>query len=125
MKTPEEIKKGLECCHDVVKCEQCPYKQECDLPFGDVVEADALAYIHMLEADKKILEIEKEEFIQLSYRLDAERDALIKYLTDSHVAPCDICKHDTGEGVMGCKHIREVGFPCFEWRGLCNENGGE
>ena len=50
MKTPDEIKKGLECCHDAVKCEQCPYQPECDLPFGDIVEADALALIQQLEA---------------------------------------------------------------------------
>lgn len=66
MKTPDEIKKGLECCHDAVKCEQCPYQPECDLPFGDIVEADALAYIQQLEAEnaelvQKVNQLEQEQ----------------------------------------------------------------
>lgn len=57
-------------------------------------------------------------------RVRAERDFLLKYITDSTWAACDICKHepDDGSGVMGCKHIREVGVPCFEWKGIRHEN---
>jgi hypothetical protein len=50
MKTPEEIKKGLECssnCSDQgIKCRECPY-QPLDCPY---LHADALAYIKHLEA---------------------------------------------------------------------------
>lgn len=51
MKTPEEIKKGLECCNlNVFHCKECPYSLnatgiECDGQPG----ADALAYIKQLE----------------------------------------------------------------------------
>lgn len=47
MKTPEEIKKGLECCQDT-RCEGCPYSNMrwCAKENG----ADALAYIKQLEA---------------------------------------------------------------------------
>lgn len=52
MKTPEEIKKGLECCFNEdgidFACGECPYDEagsECGNLFGD-----ALAYIQQLEA---------------------------------------------------------------------------
>ena len=54
MKTPDEIKKGLECCSQSLPypCSGCPYERDeqqenawrCDL------DADALAYIQQLEA---------------------------------------------------------------------------
>lgn len=54
-----------------------------------------------------------------------ERDALLKYLTDSHFVPCDICKHQPESGdIMACDRVRKVNGPCFEWRGLCDANGG-
>ena len=51
MKTPEDIKKALECCSDADgfdgDCIKCPYKGEqwC----GDKSKIDALAYIQQLE----------------------------------------------------------------------------
>ena len=51
MKTPEDIKKGLECCSDTDgfdgDCINCPYKGEqwC----GDKSKIDALSYIQQLE----------------------------------------------------------------------------
>ena len=51
MKTPEDIKKALECCSDADgfdgDCIKCPYKGEqwC----GDKSKIDALTYIHQLE----------------------------------------------------------------------------
>ena len=62
MKTPEEIKKGIECCFgdsDVRECEQCPYAHP--IPTNTVFDlvtcddnmegicVDALAYIKKLE----------------------------------------------------------------------------
>lgn len=47
MRTPEEIKKGLERCIDG-DCDSCPYyeaKKDC----GDRLKLDALAYIRQLE----------------------------------------------------------------------------
>lgn len=102
MKTPEEIKKGLEACtNDAYECsKRCPYFNALSngVDCAANMHADALAYIQQLEE---------------------ERDALLDYLAKSTCAPCDICKHDVdGSGVMGCKRIREVGLPCFEWIGL-------
>ena len=99
MKTPDEIKKALECCfQNSEQCADCPYyPTSCD---RELVR-DAREYIRQIEA---------------------ERDALMEYLTDSHWAACDICKHGVdGVSAMNCAHIREVGVPCFEWRGLQKE----
>lgn len=88
-KTPEEIKKGLECCRTPVKCECCPYQQECDLPFGDLVMADAFSLIQRLERDKawasenydlireenKRLEAQNAELLEKVKQLERERDA--------------------------------------------------
>ena len=68
MKTPEEIKKGLECCtikigNMFADCPRCPYYQPgkftraCDIPLHD----DALALIQQLEAEKaELLRLLKE-----------------------------------------------------------------
>ena len=61
MKTPEEIKKGLECCTaPMLACDSCPYKADknpFDVICKDRVMEDALALIHQLEA--KIAEYKK------------------------------------------------------------------
>ena len=51
MRTPDEIKKGLECCGIEHKCEICPYKEAGCLDLE--LEADALAYIEQLECKAK------------------------------------------------------------------------
>lgn len=48
MKTPDEIKKGLQCCMGEFACSECPYSND---GCGDDEEVkDALAYIQRLEA---------------------------------------------------------------------------
>lgn len=53
MKTPEKIKKGLECCikNSEEACYDCPYMIDCET-FGNAGNhsRDALAYINQLEA---------------------------------------------------------------------------
>lgn len=50
MKTPEEIKKGMECC-EIVTCpdKKCPYYAS-NIPCDVQVQKDALALIQQLEA---------------------------------------------------------------------------
>jgi len=52
MKTPDEIKKGLECCNTYNDCQSCPYDDKVEKGWGCCVQrnADALAYIRQLEA---------------------------------------------------------------------------
>lgn len=70
---------------------------------------------------------QEREIARLTAELETvkrERDALLHYLTNTTIAPCDICKHEpASHDINGCKHIREVGIPCFEWSGV-KENGG-
>lgn len=54
-RTPDEIKKGLECCQydsdGMLLCDECPYKtRSCDCECLSKLAADALAYIRQLEA---------------------------------------------------------------------------
>lgn len=50
MKTPEEIKKGLECCSED-GCKGCNYEEDCYMADGfSALAYDALAYIRQLEA---------------------------------------------------------------------------
>ena len=53
MKTPEEIRRGLECCAIRKSCAACPYNgvktptQDC----MDLMQSDGLAYIRKLERE--------------------------------------------------------------------------
>ena len=51
MKTPDEIKKALECCSEISVCSECPYYNK--LNFGgecvEIKSIDALNYIRQLE----------------------------------------------------------------------------
>lgn len=57
MKTPEEIKKGLEQCAETDTCENCHYRDDCMEVFRNTpVTKDALAYIQQLEERNSKLE---------------------------------------------------------------------
>lgn len=51
MKTPDVIKKGLECCttEEFDCCNKCPYSQSCDDHGVYDLDKDALTYINKLE----------------------------------------------------------------------------
>ena len=122
MRTPDEIKKGLECrkrefanrCGD--KCDTC----DLYVPAYMTVErcADALALIQQLQAENA----EKDARIQ---QLEAERDAAVADLIRSK--DCYTCRYSkeckTGKfDCMGCE-VEEC--PChycqYEWRGVQKE----
>lgn len=53
MKTPEEIKKGLDHCGED-GCKDCPYVQDCTMTDGfSELAKDSLAYIQQLEAENE------------------------------------------------------------------------
>lgn len=52
MKTPDEIKRGLEVCSANADCNQCPYVERSCI---DSLIQNALAYIRQLEEDRDIL----------------------------------------------------------------------
>ena len=110
-KTPEEIKKGLECCGDLdISCEdECPYfmidgcLKQC--------KDDVLAYIQQLEF--RLAQVER------------EREAAVNDLSDScqkckfvrktfDVSPCEDCFQRDGKYPWS-PMVRTK----FEWRGVC------
>ena len=113
MKTPDEIKKGLELC-GADECHEnqhkiCPYK-------GDVfcimhTCGDALAYIQQLEAQNTEL-LEKVE------QLKAERDAAVR---DCGCFPCQTCEErENGDLCPMCEI--QGGYRKFhQWCGVQKE----
>lgn len=49
-KTPDEIKKGLECCTEMCNSESCPYWEDSDCTTN--VRNDVIALIKQLEAER-------------------------------------------------------------------------
>jgi hypothetical protein len=111
-KTPDKIKKELSNCTDKTDCGWCPNLHICEL------EADALAYIQQLEADKA-------QLLEKIKQLELERDAAISdmgTLAEHQLNPCDICKH-LEPCDKPCERALQMD-ECFEWRGVCESNGG-
>lgn len=91
-RTPEEIKKGMECCcTEDLHCSGCNYCNICDIDVH-AIDRDALAYIQQLER---------------------ERDAAVE-----NIFPwCGNCKHEKlGYGVGPCPPIEEyLTNDCGNW----------
>jgi hypothetical protein len=126
MKTPDEIKKGLEVCSDALEtsnCPNCPYYKVSGC--ADKVLVDARALIQQLEAkdaekDQRIAELEQE----LS-AVKQERDAALADL--DNLNQCYICAHVDcwdEEPCFSCIHRDFIDnfVSHFEWRGICPEN---
>ena len=144
MKTPDEIKKGLECRIRGLN-EKCEFRCDmCDVYIsGYKLEdrySDALAYIQQLEADKAAWEDVAaspgavEDMARENYRL-TERLAQVE--RELAAAVVDIRKCAKGEGIKCtfCKHThspekKRICGRCFwgsnfEWRGVCEEGGAQ
>jgi hypothetical protein len=117
-RTPDEIKKGLECCNNIYSCPNCPYDNG-DESWGCTVEknADALALIQQLQAENE----KKDARIQ---QLEAERDALLNFV--ERYASCCLCKNlikygGKCTGGLRCKMFRNTGLK-FDWIGVQKED---
>ena len=131
-KTPDEIKKGLECCM-MSTCEpSCPYDNPVDCGFAVQLLQDALALIQQLQAEnaekaKTIMwmEAERDDLKRIIHQLEAERDAAVadlKELADRH-GTCFGCKRFTGERCGDTEYKIICGFHAskWEWRGVQKE----
>ena len=127
-KTPEEIKKGLE--RD--DCKKCPYSERNSndgVNHCGEVEADALALIQQLERDKNwasdnydLISEENKRLESENAQLKRERDAAVKDIyINSRCAACKKYFKNGGKcsGAVFCIPLE------FEWRGPCEENGGQ
>lgn len=96
--TPDEIKKGLECCSiSYADCNnECPYKPDCD---GSQILKDALALIQQLES---------------------ERDAIMQDMNKN----CTSCKHSGMNNPDNpCYKFEEQcrDYSNWQWRGVQKE----
>jgi hypothetical protein len=101
MKTPDEIKKGLECCSKLkTNCSLCPYAPTVDGDCMNGLVPDALAYIQQLER---------------------ERDAAVRDLYDYGMV-CELCLHENKpideEPCKSCANASTVNrHTNWQWRG--------
>ena len=117
-RTPEEIKKGLECCMGVADCLACPYKKEYSDGSKSCVETstkDALAYIQQLENHIG-------ELTEKVKQLERERNAAVEDMTElMHLGKfCRHCKHLTEDGECTFDFAANKCAPwnCWQWRGV-------
>lgn len=132
MRTPEEIKKGLQCTANIRKngCSESPCglcKLYVTSYYSGEVCADALDYIDRLEAGNANLA----EIVARAYR---QRDAAVKHLRGR----CSVCAHaepvDKCLNLIKCKHglkmlgreilmtgDSKVDCDLWEWRGYRDE----
>lgn len=106
-RTPDEIKKGLECAEKkMCYMKGCPYYKT-DNGDGSCIEEnriDALAYIQRLENHIG-------ELTEMVRRLERERDAAVE---DLKLTKCETCKYYTpGYFCIGCRRGDQ-----WEWRGV-------
>lgn len=121
MKTPDEIKKGLECCLlDDFHCgEGCPYKKICLIEHRyNEIDYDALAYIQQIEAQNAELSVKIGQ-------LQAERDAAVADLKKAanEKAECFGCKWYNEKNCTNkdYKLICSSYDDKWEWRGVQKE----
>ena len=127
-RTPEEIKKGLECCTDICDegCKGCvynrPYNRRDKLCLVQL-KVDALALNWQIEH-------ERDELLQKNQQLERERDAAVEQLKEvdkEDLFSCSHCIHDElcNDGLTSCVDC-DKDCPChtcrnssnWEWRGV-------
>lgn len=115
MKTPEEIKKGLDCCGKT-NCDGCPYDFDCETPY-EACARDALAYVQQLESQLTQAERERDAAVAEWKRTKMDSESM-----------CCTCKHGLIVNSSRCRCVSP--FPCdegeeWQWRGVCPENTKE
>ena len=111
MKTPEEIKKGLEI--EISVHYHLPNPEPRLTPrefmYMEQLHSDALAYIQQLES--RLAQVER------------ERDAAIR---DCARFPCRTCDDkENGDLCHNCNVRKDTTRTNYEWRGVCEENTKE
>ena len=89
MKTPDEIKKGLECCAEISVCSECPYYNKLNFGGGcvEIKSIDAMNYIrqlenHIGELTEKVAQLEaaQPKWISVEERLPDDDVDVIVYI---------------------------------------------
>ena len=126
-RTPEEIKKGLECCSVHDKCDKCPYD---GMPCNDLeLERDALAYIQQLERERdeawEIVKMLNAQFETMVDVFESEKRKYAKVCNERDAAVelthgvCMACIHYNGKyppgDIMSCCKFEECLYGMDEW----------
>lgn len=133
VRTPEDVKKGLQHCKGANPCAGCTYDRR-DFPQCIIrLQSDALSLIQQLEANHSKVKAELKRLTQnhiedmkIICNLERERDAAVADLDINH--KCDICAHVDCQWdeypCSSCLHSDPVDNVSsnFEWRGICPEN---
>ena len=102
MKTPEEIKKGLECCL-FGQCGSCPYSEEYGCDCSEHLRDDIREYHNQLEAERDAA------VKDLCYAVSHPHTAGVCYACKHH----DACQFQDDCDIMDNNH--------WEWRGVQKE----
>lgn len=107
MRTPKEIKQGLQHCAED-GCKGCNYEHDCYMADGfSVLAGDALDYIRQLEAERNAM---KQHIL-----LYGDICELCRYgNTDRLCSDCQACDD---EGCICASCIRSETAKSFEWQG--------
>lgn len=136
-RTPDEIKKGMECCMGdplVWHCDECPYAEQgaevddgCDYNGAQVMQ-DALDLIQLLQADNaqmnRCIENMTDKLNAMNdevAKLQAERDAAVSEL----VGTCQVCRWEETAKCASCHFCEDawnVHESNWEWRGVQKED---
>lgn len=128
MKTPEEIKKWLECCTHVT-CNGCPYDEDGCATSQQII--DALEYIQQLERERDearndldTINYANTELYSGYEAMKRERDAAVEQLKDVDTVDlfhCSHCKHEElcDDNLNSCDDC-EKDCPCHTCVDMCN-----
>ena len=125
MKTPDEIKKGLECCM-FGHCSYCPYSAEHGCDCSEHLGNDVREFHQQLESQNAELLTRCEQLTAKCHQLERERDAAVACIP----RVCKYCKHDGPLNAWGESECElDSVFPngClngntgWEWRGVKEE----
>lgn len=93
-RTPEEIKKGLDCCI-IDDCNTCPYEENCfsvDEELCESMVADALALIQQLERERDAA-VEQLKAVDVNSYFECAH-CKHEELCNSSVLPCNDCDNE-------------------------------
>ena len=146
-RTPEEIKRGLECCKPKwesgrwVTCrDECPFRNEHAF-CKNVLMACILALLCRFEFERDearndldTLNYANTELHSAYEAMKRERDAAVRDMRDATLCGCHVCKHyyrpDANVRIYACRKFGEFGkfdyikddgsmfCGAFEWRGV-------
>lgn len=96
MRTPEEIRKGLEYCGADKPCGECPYRKEVDSCIG-MIARDALSYIRQLESQISDLGKKVPKWIRVKEQPPKDGQKVIAVFRDGGGVIVDQARYSNGE----------------------------